>query len=538
MRQIIVVSAGVLFAPLAFASPARASDLPNPTELMTPAEQSLLNDALRTGMGKEANKAESLAILDYILAKDLEPTKFRGYVQMVRSGLLLDADRNEGAMVAADEAVRLLPGYSAPLIAAMEAYAYSDKAAEGADFLLRAADVDPDGVKTHVDDYDISNLVHRLEAANDDRRLQTLCDRMLAIGWKGQTFDARSKLAAQAIKLHLGKSDLVGARALVPELLEPRQTYTMLASNRYRALWPDLEKWAGPKLARQWELYLTEARSRWSASHAPEAAATYLDALLTAGRYSEVANDILPVFSHLDKVRDYELIFRVSGVATALGKLGRWNDVRALYATAERTWPLGEDANTLNITANEARYVLYMGEPKRALDLMDRTIAEAERNRQSVNSDALIGMHLERTCILHELGRDKDAGSSLAIATGMGDTESSVKLRLCIGDISAARDALVRALNDESHRDAAIALLQRDGTPLPKSAFELRLRKQWDALRSDPEVLAELTKYGRILPFTLNEAAQFAPAAGKVQQNAAPPLRANLSLKTAVETSH
>ena len=539
MRRIVFASAGILVSLLTATSPARASYLPAPSELITPGEQALLGDAVRAVMsGNEQGSAAQIALLDSLLAKDAEPTKFRGYIQMIRSGLLLDADRNNEAMAAADEAVRLLPGYSGPLLTAMQAYAYSDKPGPGADFLLRASDVDPDGVKEHVDDYDMFSLINRLRAAKDERRLQTVSDRMLAIGWRGQKFDSRSDLATQAIRLHLGKGDLAGARALVPELLDPQQTYDLLASNRYRALWPDLERWAGPKMTRQWELYLTEAKSRWSASHAPEAADAYLNALLTAGRYSDVATDILPAFKDLDNARDYELLFRVSGVARALLRLGRWNDVRTLYATAEKVWPLGKDVNALNITGNEARYELAMGEPKRALDLIDRTIAEARRTPQSVNSDAIIGMHLERTCILYELGRGSEAGSSMAIASGSGDTETAVKLRLCIGDMNAARDALIRALGDDSHRDSAISLLQRDGTPLSKSPFELRLRKQWDTLRSDPKVLAELAKYGRVLPFTVGEGAHLAPPPAKPDEKRAPvPVTLNLPVNSSLPTA-
>lgn len=120
----------------------------------------------------------------------------------------------------------------------------------------------------------------------------------------------------------------------------------------------------------------------------------------------------------------------------------------------------------------------------------------------------------------------------MAIASGTGDTESAVKLRLCIGDMNAARDVLIRALADDSHRDGAIALLQPDGAPLSKSPFELRLRKQWDRLRSDPKVLAELSKYGRILPFTVNEAAHFAPATGKGGEKPAPPAPVTLNVAT------
>jgi len=70
---------------------------------------------------------------------------------------------------------------------------------------------------------------------------------------------------------------------------------------------------------------------------------------------------------------------------------------------------------------------------------------------------------------------------------------------------------MLRALADDSKRDDAIAVLQKPGTPPLKSAYDEQMEKRWNALRTDPRILAELAKYGRLLPFTLNEAAQFAP---------------------------
>lgn len=508
-----LTTVAVLLASIAI-SPANASLLPGPSELMTPSEKVLLSDAVRAQMAvKQGDKKASLAILDGILAQDTEPTKFRGFVQMLRAGVLLTDEHLDESMAAADEAVRLLPGYTGPLLTAMQAYAYSNRAGEGADFLLRASEIDPETVRTLMDDYEVFNLLHRLNASNDERRLGAVSDRLLVIGWRGHKLDSRSNLASDAIPRRIRNGDVAGARALIPELLVPSDTYKMLASNRYRALWPDLEKWAGPKMARQWQLYLTEARSRWNASHAAESADAYLNALLSAGRYQDVVTDILPVFNEtLDKDRDYDLIYRVSGVASALGVLGRWDDVRKLYATAERTWPLGTDVNALNITANEAQYALSMGEPKRALDLLDRAIAEAEKHREAVNADAFVLMHLYRTCTLHALGRDVDAAASLALAATTTSVSSSVYLRLCIGDDAGAREAVLRALNDESTRDDAISELQKRSAPPLKSSYDEQIEKRRDALRSDRRILAELAKYGRQLPFTLNEAAQFAPA--------------------------
>jgi tetratricopeptide (TPR) repeat protein len=494
------------------ASPARASYLPPPSEMMTPAEQGLLTDALRTEViSKKTDTKATLEVLDRLLAKDIQPTKFRGLIQMLRSTALLSSDRDDDALAAADEAVQLLPGYSGPLLAAASAYAYSNRAGEGADFLLRASQIDPDVVRARLNDYEVFNFMHRLDASRDARRIQLMSDRLLAIGWHGEKLDSRSNLAVAAIRGHLKNGDVAGARALIPEVLIPSQTYMMLASKRFTPIWPDLEEWTGPKLSRLWPVYLDEARSRWTASRNDLNAAPYIDALMSARLYSNIADEFYPAFEKLDPVGDYDLIFSVERVARALGYLGRWNDVKALYASVERVWPLGEDANALNVTANESQMLLSMGEPKQALALMDRTIAEAGRHGD-VNTDAIVQMHGVRVCALYALGRGSEAAISLATAEATTDAEVAVNLRLCIGEPAAARRILLQALADDNQRDQVIALLQRRSHPPLKSAYENKLEGQWDALRADPQILAALAPYGRILPFAVNEAAQFGPS--------------------------
>lgn len=152
-----------------------------------------------------------------------------------------------------------------------------------------------------------------------------------------------------------------------------------------------------------------------------------------------------------------------------------------------------------------------MDEPARALTILYRTIAVADAHRQGVNADAMAHMHLYRTCALYALGRGAEAASSLALANRVTTVSSAVYLRFCIGDDAGARQEMLRALADDRRRDQAIAALQKPTSPPMKSRYAEQTQKKWEALSKDPRILTELAKYGRLLPFRLNEEAQFAP---------------------------
>jgi tetratricopeptide (TPR) repeat protein len=477
--------------------------LPRAETMALPQERRVFAQLLeKTADARDATAA--LPGLDAALAQLPEPTRFRGFVQLQRATAFDEMEDFPKAALAIEESIRLLAGYSAPLIMAASIYSYANQPAKSADYLLRAAELDPATVRT-IDDYEIDGIFHRLSAARDERRAFALSERLLAIGWVGTRLGAQSSLAGRAIERRVRDGDLPGARALVPKLLVPGHSYMILSSRDYSPLWEGVERWAGPRLERQWALYLQEARARWTASKDVATVLDYSGALLAAGHYDTVIREILPIYSgKIDPREDEDLIFALTGVANALARKGRWQDADALFQRAEKIWPLKWGANAINIPGNRGRYLLFAGGPADALPYLD--IALAEGHRVGVNHDAVAAMHYYRACALHQLGRAADASFSVAAALSMTSAANAALLHLCMGNDKAARQALLDGFKNPIERDSAIAFFQLSEPALP-SEYSRQSRLRAHALKHDPALRAELEKYGRILPFRIDEGA-------------------------------
>ena len=198
------------------------------------------------------------------------------------------------------------------------------------------------------------------------------------------------------------------------------------------------------------------------------------------------------------------MIFALTGVANALARKGRWQDADALFQRAEKIWPLKWAPNAINIPGNRGRYLLLAGRPADALRYLD--IAIAEGTRGGVNHDAVAAMHHHRVCALHQLGRGADASFSVAAALSTRSATSAASLHLCMGNDKAARQALLDGFKNPVDRDGVIAFFQHSGPALP-SEYSRQSRLRADALKADPVLRAELEKYGRVLPFRIDEGA-------------------------------
>ena len=478
---------------------------PTPEEFTGPGEQAILT-AIAQSLADPAAPQKALPALDEALGKLQRPSKLRGVVQFMRSGLLIANNRESDAIDAIEESIRLLPGYSAPLLSAASTYAYANQPGKGTDYFLRAAEVDPKGVRK-VDDYEVDNLMRRLKVARDDRRARMLSDRLLEIGWIGSSLRSRSNLARTAIEQRIDDGKIDDAKALIPKLVVPGHSYDLLMDRKYSAIWPDLEAWAGPRLEGQWATYLREARDRWAPSKDVVATRDYLAALRAAGHDRTTIRDILPLFDRkLDPVRDNELQFVVAGVANALANEGRWNDVQALFAKAQAVWPLQQkNPNSLNIAANWATYLLYEGKYEQALQKMEVALDLARQ--WEVNPDAVGQMYAYRACALHQMKRDSEAGVSIGIASAVGFPNDLAYLHLCTGNRDAARRVLLDCLKSETERGRVLAFMQKSSLGAVDSEYGRRLRAEIDQLRADPEILAEVQKYGRILPYSEGDGA-------------------------------
>lgn len=507
----LVLGMAAIIAP---ATPASSEYLPQPEEIALPGERTLLTATLsRLVADPGAEPGKALIALDGVLARLGEPTKLRGFIQFARAELLDGLDREVEAREAIEESIRLLPGYSGPLLRGAMLYVYSDQSGRAADYLIRASHIDP-GLVRQLDDYEIGSLLMRLRY--DQRRVAQLSERLLEIGWLGDSLESRSQLAVGAITGRVAANDLPAAKRLIPKLLLPSHSRLLLIQNKYQGLWPDIESWAGPKLEKQWPIYLAESREKWRATNDPAQAKAYADALSDAGHDDTLIREMLPLFSkRLDPEKDYDLMFVASqSLSAALAREGRWDDIEAVFKRASEAWPLGSEANALNIAAGRARYLFVRGATTEGLAAMDAAIADTKQWGGQINADAIGAMHHYRACMLHKLGRRNEAMVSMAKASDVLGSVSMAKLHLCMGNQDAARATLLRGLGTEQERDDVLSYLQRGNQRPTPSEYGRMLHTGAEALRSDSKLLSEAAKHGRILPFTLSEGAppELAPA--------------------------
>jgi tetratricopeptide (TPR) repeat protein len=481
--------------------------LPLPQDIAGSAEQALFGELTEKLVSGAAMEWDSMiAALDAALVKLREPTPLRGFVQYARAGALMQLSRWAEATDAIEESIRLLPDYSAPLITGSMVHAYSNRAGIAADYLIRASFADPVSVRT-IDDYEFDNIVRRLTNDGETRRIEALSERLIAIGWVGTTLRGRSSVVRDAIKRRVDAKDFEGARQLIPKIIVPDHARELLVSNAYAAIWPDIDRWAGTRLEKLWPIYLGEARARWSASKDSASAQDYINALEHAGHDRTIIREFAPQFDRLDAKKDYDLMYVAGRVADALARQRRWAEGIRLFEAAQMAWPLGEDANALNIIANRAKFELYQGKYGDALAHMDRAIAEALKRGAEINTNALASMHQIRACILAELGRPREASTAAAIAATFQTPDRTAHMQLCIGNQVGAKKTLLSALEDSAKRQHALELMQMPGIELPPGDYGDRLRARYAHLKADPNLLSAVARYGRILPYRTGEAA-------------------------------
>lgn len=507
-RGLLRVSAAMAMAmalPSASGANVPQASLTDLLDVASPSEREGFIRLLKQVAEANGDRSATLKILDEAIAELRQPTKMRGLVQFYRAGLLNSDDEELLAGAAIEESIRLLPEHSAPLIAASEIYTFSGKPGMAADYLIRAGQKDPAAVR-RVDNYEIDALIGRLREARDLRRIGALSDMLLGIGWTGRDLSSSSSLARDAIKRRLADGDVVGARALVEKLVVPSDSRDLLYVREYEPLWPDIEKWAGPMLERQWEIYLTEARARWAASKDASATREYVSALVSARHDATLIRDILPMFSERFDDDQFEMVFVVAPLAGALARQDRWGDVWNLFARAEKYWPMGSDANALNIPLSKARFLLSEDRPADALVQLDLALADAVKRRTEVNSGALAAMHSYRACALHELGRPSEAAGSIAAAISQGPVHAA-ETYVCLGDLATARQSLLSALKLVAERESAIRYLQVSEPRTGSGKYSRKIHARSEALKKDPALLAELSKYGRVLTNRLSDGA-------------------------------
>lgn len=501
MRRLSVLLAAAMWSAEALAKP-----IPSMSEISI-AERSTVSAAIYV-MTRSQSKSP-IVELDRLLAEVPGPTKGRGMVQMMRAGVLAGLNREGEGQLAVQESIRLLPDYSAPLFTAASLTTFSSTPGAAADYFIRASRIDPE-LAAQSRTYDVFNILGRLRHAGDKQRLESLTDRLVQINWVGDDLGGRSRLVRDAILLRLKRKDVSGARALVPELLDPRDQYGLLAQKVAEPIWSDIVAWSGPRLEKQWPVYLREAKRRFDASNNLSDAGDYLEALIGARKDEEAVSRLLPVFTAEERSENDEVLLqKAAALAGALGRLGRFKEQDALFAKLGAIWPLGSITNALNLTGNHARWLLIRGENDRSLAMIDATILTAKKAGNEVNGDGLAAMYQIRACVLATSGKrgEADSPATLGELSAIVEPAGVAKMHLCLGDADKAKAVMLRALATEISRPAAILALQPNNARTARTPFAEAEQRAWDKLRGDRDIVAAIKGQARILSFAVGDGA-------------------------------
>jgi tetratricopeptide (TPR) repeat protein len=491
-------------------APAAAEPLPKPEAVALPDERPLLPELL-AALSPGGDIAAAAARYDAVLAKLPRQTPLRGFVQFFRAQALMrpESGRQPEALAAIEESIRLLPQHGAPLFVAAGFYAYGDEPGKAVDYLLRAARVDPP-ILHRLNDYEANNLLLRLGESNDRLRRVTLSERLLDIGWRGGRSGTTSAMAFEVLQARIDSGNVTGASAMLPRIVTPALLVRLLTEKKYEPLRAAAEDWAGPRLEKQWPIYLRQARSEWEASNDLEAGRTYAAALDAAGHDETLIGTFAPLFNKpIDPKRQPPLIFIASPVAGALARRGRWDEALAIYDSALKAWPAGEAALALNLSANRARTLVMRGDFAGGLAALDGVVADAAKWGGEVNHGALAAMHLYRACALAALGRSaEDVTSSATVAARRSvDPSAYIRLLICKNDLPAARKVMSDALADDELRNEVLPMFRPPAEKPYDSDYARTIAARFEKLRQDPSLRAAAAKHSRLLTEPLNAAA-------------------------------
>ncbi len=493
---------------------AGATPLPRRDEVALPDEKHLVPELEAALEQAKTDAPATLSSLDVLLAKLPRQTPMRGLVQFFRAEMMVRTDSGD-ARAAIDESILLLPQYTAPLFVAARIEAFDDRPGQAVDLLLRAARIDR-RILHSLDDYEAGNLLGRLNEVNDRLRVIALSERLLEAGWRNGSPATLSSMAFSVLQARLDSGDIKGAEAMVPRLTTPSLLARLLTEKKFAPLRASAEARAGPWLEKIWPIHLNETRRRWEAKRDLEPGRSYAYALALAGHDRTLVDTFGLRLREPIAKRDEPLIFIATSVASALANLGRREEAIAIFEQPLKTWPADDHVLALNLTSNRGRLRMANGDFAGGLADLDAAIAAAPKWGGQVNHGAIASMHLQRACALAALGRSAEDARSVEIvrAREAVDPTDTVRLFLCKDDLRAAREAALRALDNEETRSVMLALLRPSKEEPHASDYERLIAERYKRFRADPAVRARASRYAYIPGAPLNANAPPEVAAG------------------------
>ncbi|WP_310469110.1 hypothetical protein [Sphingomonas sp.] len=417
----------------------------------------------------------------------------RAMLQAMRGAAQLGLKRDKQAAKHFAEAQRLAPMDPHPTALQFDAAMMAGNMAVAADALDRLIARFPD-VARRADWYFVRRFLQQEPAGQQQRN----DDRKVALARLGFGGPVRGDFfAEQAIGILIDRGDIAGARELLPNIDEPRAIQNLLAQKRFSALWPDIEKLAGPQLA------IVRGSSVASAERAVaenpgdlEALQTLVSALHDAGRLADAIEyrSKIPSSDAALAVADEQMGWLVNNVAFALHASGRVDEADQLFARLNKaaigsTW-------IVNMTINRLGRLAADGQFEKARALLGLTESSALTGGTPYAQQVVRQLQF---CTLSRLGRTDEAARILPALRRHADDAAAQTIAglLCAGQLDQAEAVALEALKKPKFhpdfvRNLQAVALSNDQPPV--------WADQWQRLRARPAIAAEFDRLGRDLP--------------------------------------
>lgn len=294
--------------------------------------------------------------------------------------------------------------------------------------------------------------------------------------------------------------NIEAARPLLSSVTAPHLFFRFLADRRYAALWPELERMAGPNMSTVFNARIERARA--ISSRDPKNADKLSDLVLAldeAGQYAEVL-EITDDFAAHDKLAtlgEYHF-FALDSRVNALDGLGREAEATALFdAMAAIPFEVKKNGWLVSFVTNRSGRFARMGEWDKALEASERAAFVANQYgspyaRQIIAAD--------RACALAALGRKDDLEPLLARMdkNRADDASAAVQAMQCAGRSDRAAEIVIEALRDRDQRTGMLRNLQ--GQEFTVFASRTGMPDYFLPLKQRPDVAAVFNEVGRDLP--------------------------------------
>ncbi len=340
----------------------------------------------------------------------------------------------------------------------------------------------------------VSKLTGKLDDLSDKRRSVDLARALLSAGWSRGSPGLQSYLAMAVIRDDLSSSRVESARQLLPAVTNPAAFHAILIDNRLAALRTEVVRIAGPRLEKQWRLYLDELRAQWVGRGNARSAIDYASALRQADRHEALVDTFLSRF-----MRGYncptDALARslAADLIDSLARLGRWSKAEDLMRRA----------GGVEIPVYAA-LLLERGEFGRAATHFDRAIRASGPALDREEQAALAWMSAARDCALF---RNRGLKGRSGYDPSLLELQARIWVELCLDRPDRARDVLLAALANEDQRYDALRWMQPFADPPVVSAFRQDMSDKARALKRDPQLIAAVASHGEILDWSLAAAA-------------------------------